>query len=177
MESYRPGNAEGISPGPIQDINPRISICIVTYRARDMLRECLNSIAKGTQSEYEVIVIDNNSSDGTRQMMEADFPAYRYFENQINEGFTKPMNRALRAGKGYFLVLLNPDTLVLPRAFDLLANFLEENPSAGVCGPKVMNPDRTLQKSCRRGESRPWAVISYFSGFAKLFPKSKFWRK
>lgn len=174
MESHRPGNAEDLSSGSFQKVNPRVSICIVTYRARDLLRECLFSIEKNTQSEFEVIVIDNHSNDGTREMLGEEFPTYSYFENQINEGFTKPMNHALRAGKGIFLVMLNPDTVVLPKAFDRLANFLEENPAVGICGPRVMNPDGTLQKSCRRGESRPWAVISYFSGLAKLFPKSRF---
>ena len=69
---------------------------------------------------------------------------------------------------------LNPDTLILPGAIDRLVDFLQNHPGVGICGPKVLNRDRTLQSPCRRGESRPWAVISYFTGLAALFPKSKF---
>jgi len=95
-------------------------------------------------------------------------------ENQINEGFTKPMNQALRLGRGRYLLQLNPDTLIPLAAFDHLAQFLDENPNVGICGPKVLNRDHSMQKPCRRGESRPWAVFTYFSGLAKLFPQSKF---
>jgi hypothetical protein len=83
------------------------------------------------------------------------------------------MNQALRIAHGRFLLLLNPDTLVFPDSLDQLIHFMEQHPEVGICGPKVLNPDGTLQKPCRRGESRPWAVISYFTGLSRLFPKSK----
>lgn len=106
-------------------------------------------------------------------MLGEEFPEVHIIENQINEGFTKPMNQALRMGRGRHLLQLNPDTLILPDALDHLVKFLDDNPKVGICGPKVLNHDRTLQKPCRRGESRPWAVFTYFSGLSKLFPQSK----
>jgi len=153
-------------------VTPVVSVCILTYQARDYLRQCLQSLAENTALEYEVIIVDNGSQDRVAEMVEQEFPGVRLIQNQSNEGFTKPMNQAIRAGTGRYLCQLNPDTLILPGAIDRLVDFMDTHPEVGICGPKVLNRDLTLQKPCRRGESRPWAVISYFTGLARLFPKS-----
>jgi hypothetical protein len=150
-----------------------ISVCVVTYRAKDLLRECLKSLYARTHASIEVIVVDNGSQDGTIHMLEAEFPGVRCMENESNLGFTAPMNQALKQASGRYLLQLNPDTLILPEALDRLVSFLESNPEVGICGPKVLNRDGSLQKPCRRGESTPWAVITYFSGLSRLFPRSK----
>lgn len=106
-------------------------------------------------------------------MLEEEFPQVQLVQNQNNDGYTRPMNQALQRGQGRYLVQLNPDTLVLPGALDELIAFLESNHQAGIVGPKVLNRDQTLQKPCRRGEPRPWAVFSYFVGLSALFPKSR----
>lgn len=153
---------------------PEISICIVTYKARDYLRECLRSIEDNTlRVQYEVIVVDNGSQDGTIEFLEEEYPTVGIVRNEVNAGFTRPMNQALKISSGRCLLQLNPDTEVLPDALDKLVSFMDENPEVGICGPKVLNRDQTLQKSCRRGESRPWAVLSHFLGLAKLFPDKK----
>jgi len=150
-----------------------VSICIVTYHARDLLRDCLNSLCEGNDLELEIIVVDNGSRDGVGEMLASNFPQVQFIENDHNLGYTRPMNQALKSGAGRFLMQLNPDTLILPGAIESLVEFLDAHPGVGICGPKVLNRDRTLQKPCRRGESRPWAVISYFTGLSTLFPKSK----
>ena len=153
---------------------PEISICIVTYKARDYLRECLRSIEDNTlRVQYEVIVVDNGSQDGTIEFLEEEYPTVGIVRNEVNAGFTRPMNQALKISSGRYLLQLNPDTEVLPDALDKLVAFMDEHPEVGICGPKVLNRDQTLQKSCRRGESRPWAVLSHFLGLAKLFPDKK----
>jgi GT2 family glycosyltransferase len=78
----------------------------------------------------------------------------------------------MRLGRGRYLLQLNPDTLILPEAIDRLVVFMDQHPEVGICGPKVLNRDRTLQKPCRRGEPRPWAVLTYFLGLSSLFPRS-----
>ncbi|MFC2025813.1 glycosyltransferase family 2 protein [Chloroflexota bacterium] len=156
---------------PLKDI--KVSICIVTYKAKDLLRDCLNSISTNSNLEYEVIVIDNGSRDGVAEMLVQEFPQVHFIENEFNLGFTQPMNHALRLGRGQYLLQLNPDTITLPNAIDSLAVFMDKHIEVGICGPKVLNRDHTMQKPCRRGESRPLAVISYFTGLAALFPKSK----
>ena len=151
-----------------------LSICIVNYQAGDYLRNCLGSIiANPPQRDYEIIVVDNGSTDDSLKMLHDEFPGVTLIENPANLGFTAPTNQALRRAQGQFLLLLNPDTLVHPQAFDRLINFMQEHPQVGICGPKVLNTDGSLQAPCRRGESRPWAVISYFLRLHRLFPDSK----
>lgn len=150
-----------------------VSVCIVTYRARDFLQDCLQSLHKNTKLTFEVIVVDNGSMDGTAQMLQQEFPVVHLIENENNLGYTQPMNQALRLAGGRYLLQLNPDTLILPHALDNLVAFMDTHTEVGICGPKVLNSDYTLQKPCRRGESRPWAVISYFTGLAALFPGSR----
>jgi GT2 family glycosyltransferase len=84
------------------------------------------------------------------------------------------MNQALKAGSGDFLVQLNPDTHILYGALDKMVELMRSYPEVGICGPKMLNRDRSFQQQCRRGDPRPWAVISYFLRLYKLFPKSKF---
>jgi hypothetical protein len=174
METHRSRDTSSI-PTAIDQVltGTSLSVCIVTFLARDLLRDCLQSLYANTQLDFEVIVVDNGSRDGVAEMLQQEFPAVRLIENDNNAGFTRPMNQALQAGRGRYLLQLNPDTLILPQALDRLVAFLEDHPEAGICGPKVLNRDGTLQKPCRRGESRPWAVFTYFSGLAARFPHSK----
>lgn len=151
-----------------------VSICIVTLNARDYLRDCLLSLGKDcNQYTREVIVVDNHSDDGTLAMLSQDFPSVRVIENEDNQGFVRPMNQAMRAARGRFILLLNPDTLAPAGAVDGLVKFMEDHPEAGVCGPKVLNEDGTFQKPCRRGDPTPLAVISYFTRLDRLFPRQK----
>ena len=152
-----------------------LSVCIVTFKARDLLRECLHSLYENTRLPgLEVIVVDNGSQDGVGDMVKQEYPAVQFIENEGNAGYTRPMNQALRVARGRYLVQLNPDTLILPNALDQLVGFMDSNIEVGICSPKVLNRDHTIQKSCRRGEQRPWAMISYFLGLSTLFPRSRF---
>jgi GT2 family glycosyltransferase len=170
-----------------------LSICIVTLNACDYLKNCLRSISEQSSQlnvnaapaapaqaldepvlNVELIVVDNGSTDGTIAMLQSEFPAVRLIRNDTNLGFARPINQALHVSLGRYLLLLNPDTIVLPGAINELIAYQESNPEVGICGPKVLNRDGTLQKACRRGVSRPWAAFSYFSGLSSLFPSSKF---
>lgn len=153
---------------------PKLSICIVTFQAGNYLRECLRSIyTNPPEGDFEILVVDNNSTDGTLEMLSTEFADVRVIRNPANLGFTAPMNQALRQAIGHYLLLLNPDTRIHPEAFNRLISFMETHPQVGICGPKVLNTDGSLQEPCRRGESRPWAVLSYFLGLNRLFPHSK----
>ncbi len=152
---------------------PVLSLCVVTYQAAPFLRECLESIRQFTPaSSFEVIVVDNASSDGTLAMLEKEFPEVELVSNSANLGYAASMNKAMKVARGRYLVQLNPDTIVQKNSFDVLVTFMEQHPEVGICGPKVLNPDGTMQKSCRRGESTPLAVIAQFTGLARLFPAS-----
>lgn len=151
----------------------RLSICIVNYQARQLLRDCLESIYQNPPPGlFECIVVDNHSNDGTQEMLKADFPDVNLIVNPQNLGYTFPMNQALKAANGRYLLQLNPDTLIHPQAFTRMIDFMEKHPDVGICSPKVLNDDGSMQKPCRRGESRPLAVIGYFTHLGKLFPKN-----
>lgn len=154
--------------------SPEISVCIVTYQACQLLKDALASLIDNTSAVHEIIVVDNGSSDGVEGMLSTCYPGVRLIKNDRNLGFTRPMNQAMEAASGEFMLVLNPDTIILPGALDRLLDFMRSHPECGICGPKVLNMDGSLQKSCRRGDARPWAVISYFVGLSAAFPGSKF---
>ena len=152
-------------------MTPDLSICIPTLDAKALLRDCLRSIHANTRaSAFEIVVVDNNSQDGTPEMLRDEFPNVRVIVNDHNAGFTKPTNQALRASTGRYALLLNNDTIVLPDALDRLVAFADAHPEIGICTPQVLNRDGTLQKQCRRGLATPWELFCYFSGLASRFP-------
>jgi GT2 family glycosyltransferase len=175
MAAYSTANLPGLSTSPAVNLKTtQLSVCIVTYKARDWLEKCLESLQANTQLEpIEIVVVDNGSGDGVDQMLISNFPQVRLIENQSNQGYSRPMNQSLKAAAGRYLMQLNPDTLILPGALDSLFAYMEDNPQVGICGPKVLNADGSFQKQCRRGEPRPLAVVSYFLGLPRLFPQNK----
>jgi GT2 family glycosyltransferase len=153
---------------------PKLTYCIVTYQTKDYLRQCLDSIRRcDFQFTYEIVIVDNASSDGTVGMIREEYPEVTFIENNQNLGYTKPMNQALQASHGQYLVQLNPDTLIIEGSFQKLVGYMDSNPQVGICGPKVLNRDGSFQSPCRRGEPRPLAVLGYFFKLGKLFPKNR----
>lgn len=151
-----------------------LSICILTYNSKSYLRDCLDSIrAFPPKGEYEIIVADNNSTDGSQQMLEEEYPEVQLIRNEGNLGFTKPNNQMLHLAKGEFLLLLNPDTKIIEDCFNPQLDYLKAHPEVGICIPKVLNEDGSFQKQSRRGEPRPLEVFGYFTGLGKLFPNNK----
>lgn len=151
-----------------------LSICIVPYESRDYLRDCLRSIRDHTQgASYEIIAVDNHSQDGTVEMLRRDFPDVHLIVNNDNAGFAKPNNQALAISRGRYALLLNPDTVIQPGALESMIEFADANPKVGICSPKILNRDGTMQLQCRRSFATPWDLICYFTGLARLFPKSR----
>jgi GT2 family glycosyltransferase len=151
---------------------PELSICIVSYQTRQYLANCLRALFQTPpRRTFEIIVVDNGSTDGSVEMLICDFPQVQVITNHKNEGYTRPMNQALRAARGRYCVQLNPDTLVRPSTFDTLTEFMDVHPEAGICTPRVLSRDGSLQLQCRRSEGRPWDAFTYFSGLSRIFPK------
>ena len=125
------------------------SIIIVNWNTRELLARCLASIYQHPpRVPFEVIVVDNASSDGSAAMVRERFPQVRLIENQENVGFAKGNNQAIAASQGKYILLLNSDTVVLPQALNRLIDFIETHPRAGMAGPRLLNPDGSLQPSC-----------------------------
>lgn len=139
-----------------------LSIAIVSWNTCKLLDECLASvIGNDVDIEYEVIVVDNQSSDGSVQMVRDKYPAVEVIENKQNVGFSRANNQAYHISKGRHFLLLNPDTVVLGRALETLVRFCDSRDEIGAVGPCVLNDDLTLQYSWAKFPT----LMSEISGF------------
>jgi GT2 family glycosyltransferase len=151
-----------------------LSIIIVNYNTGKLLQDCLGSIYAGANGmPFDVWVVDNNSVDSSVEVVRSGFPKVRLIKNQSNVGFSKANNMAMSQCDSKYILLLNPDTLVVGDAIDRVVEFMEKNPSVGISGCKVLNRDHTLQLACRRNIPTPKVAFFRMSGLSKLFPNSK----
>lgn len=126
-----------------------LSVIIVNWNTRDLLAQCLASIAANPPSGgYEIIVVDNASADGSAAVVRERFPDVVLLANDQNVGFATANNLAIEHCHGRYLLLLNPDTIVYPGALDAIVDFMERTPAAGAAGSRLLNPDGSLQPSC-----------------------------
>ncbi|OGB87785.1 hypothetical protein A3H38_03150 [candidate division WOR-1 bacterium RIFCSPLOWO2_02_FULL_46_20] len=123
-----------------------LSVVIVNLNNKRLLEECLTSVIKNSQNiSFEIIVIDNGSSDGSQEMLKTRFPSIKLIANQENFGFAKANNQGLAVASGRLLLLLNNDTIVKDKALDKMIEFLDRHPNVGACGPRLLNVDGTIQ--------------------------------
>jgi len=152
-----------------------VSIIIVSWNTRDILRDCLRSVYEQTKAiTFEVIIVDNSSRDGSAEMVREEFPQIILIENSGNRGFAAANNQGMAIAKGWYVLLLNPDTIVLDGAIQKSVLFADQNPSAAVVGVRIERPDGTLCRDCFRYASLLNLIISTF-GMHRLFPRSRFW--
>jgi GT2 family glycosyltransferase len=150
-----------------------ISVVIVAWNAKHYLELCLESLEKAPpRRSMETFVVDNASADGTVERVETRFPWVRLIKSPVNLGFAKGNNLAIRQCQGRYITLVNPDVIVLPGCLDALADFLDQNPKVGNVGPRVLNPDMTMQSTCRRFPTL-WNNLCEATGLAAKFKKSR----
>lgn len=151
-----------------------LSIVIVNWNARDYLKKCVASIYKdATNPSFEIIVVDNASSDGSTEMLRNEFPGVILIENKNNLGFGAANNKALKKCASEFVLMLNPDTEVLDGAFAAMVSFMRQNEKAGAVGAKLLNTDGTIQLTCAR--NFPTLITEFFwlTTLVRRFPKSR----
>ncbi|MFH1046738.1 MAG: glycosyltransferase family 2 protein [Patescibacteria group bacterium] len=128
-----------------------LSIIILNWKVKDLLRKCLTSVYQHTSGiSFEVFVVDNDSRDGSVEMVLKEFPQVTLIANNRNVGFAAGNNQAIEQASGEFVLLLNPDTELKDNALAKMVSVMTAYPLAGVCGPKLLNPDGSLQSSVRR---------------------------
>ena len=133
----------------------KLSIVIICWNDWEVLENCLSSIFNGTkETEFEVIVSDNGSTDGSVENIGAQFPAVHIVENRANLGFSRGNNAGIREADGEYVLILNPDTVVHSGSLDRWMKFADKHPEAGAFGCKVLNPDGTFQ-----GTARPFPTV------------------
>jgi GT2 family glycosyltransferase len=118
-----------------------LSVIIVNWNDKDHLRDCLKSVYEESQGlSFEVVVVDNASSDGSSGMVKEEFPQAILMENDENAGFARANNQAIDKSRGKYVCLLNPDSVVLDGALEKMMDFMEQHPQVGVSGGKTLNP-------------------------------------
>lgn len=132
---------------------PDVSVVISNYNTRDRLEACLRSLTSDLETSglrFEVLVVDDASSDGSPEMVAASFPAVRLLQTGVNCGYAKANNIGVRAAGGAAVLLLNSDTVVMPGAIPALHQTLRQSRRLAAVGPVLLNPDHTVQRSCWR---------------------------
>jgi N-acetylglucosaminyl-diphospho-decaprenol L-rhamnosyltransferase len=161
-----------------------LGIVIVSYNTRDDLGRCLDSIAASTgRYSSHVMVVDNDSSDGSAELVRSTYPWVDLVTSGRNGGYAFANNLGLRAlgfagGEGAtsmprYALLLNPDTILPPDALDTLVGFMDRNPEIGVTGPRLVRRDGSLDRACRRSFPTPAISFYHVVGLARLFPRSE----
>jgi len=165
-----------------------LGIVIVSYNTRDLLRDCLASVyeSRGDIS-FQVCVVDNASMDGSADMVRREFPETVLIANSENKGYAHANNLGLRA-LGWtdretsplrsarppaYALLLNPDTILPPKALAKMVDFISSRPEAGVVGPRLVLPNGALDKACRRSFPSPEVSFYRMFGLSRLFPKHR----
>lgn len=161
-----------------------LGIVIVNWNTRDYLKRCLETVlASRGDFSYQVVVVDNASTDGSAEMVSHDFPSVQVIRSEVNGGYSYANNVGLRA-LGYhaagevtsdaprYALLLNPDTEVPPDALYQMTQFMDSRPDIGAAGPKLVLADGSLDLACRRSFPTPVVSLYRFSGLSKLFPHS-----
>jgi GT2 family glycosyltransferase len=154
-----------------------ISIVIVSFNAREHLRRCLASLFENQRGEFEVIVVDNDSADGSADMVAAEFPKARLVRSTVNRGFSVGANSGAAEARGDVIVFLNPDCTLDEDAFSAPAEFLRANPDVGALGIKIVDPDGGLQLSVRRFPDLTASLFNRYSLLTRLFPNNPLSRR
>jgi len=158
---------------------PDISVVIVSWRVRHLLKQALLSIVNSVEQarraghalNVETIVVDNNSNDGTAEMVSTLFPAVQFIVNKVNRGFAAANNQGLAAARGRYILFLNPDAELIGGALWQMYEFMQEQPLVGLVGPKLENPNGSLQRSCRRFPTF-WSAFMILLKLHNFFPNS-----
>src|SRR5215471_6973795 len=171
MDQNRNNGAE--APG-----NVDVSVIIPCYNARGVLAACLDSILNHPPAlRFEVIVVNDASTDGTPEMVRARFPSVRLLDNPRNLGYSRATNRGIGESRGRFVLLVNSDVEFLPGAIDRLASHLENHPEVGAAGTLLYNADGSIQPSVKALPSFRSALFGARSFIAHRWPENRFTRR
>jgi GT2 family glycosyltransferase len=148
-----------------------VSIIIVNYNVKKLILDCINSVYTYLKCvSFEIIVIDNNSTDESIEVISRAFPEVKIIQNQINAGFSEANNQGIEAAKGKYILLLNPDTYLIDSSLCGLISFTKEKGSEVLCAPKLLNSDRTLQHSAWKDKNLIVLFQESFRYFNSAYP-------
>lgn len=150
-------------------MNKDLSIVIVTYNCADLIRDCLINLKNKLPDNSEVIVVDNNSSDDSADVVKKTYPAAKLFLQKQNLGFAKANNLAVEKSQGEYLLFLNPDTKVQDAGIAKLLTFIKSHPKAGIIAPKLVKDKGEIQPSVRKLPTVKGAFKEYILGIKNSY--------
>ena len=151
-----------------------LSVIIVNYNVKYFLEQCLHSVMKATSMlQAEIFVVDNNSADGSVQMIREKFPSVKVIANKENIGFARANNQAISESAGRYVLLLNPDTVVQEDSFSKCITYMDSNPEAGCLGVKMIDGSGNFLPESKRALPTPAVAFNKVFGLTSLFPRSK----
>ena len=159
--------------GAAEDRGPRVSVAVISYNTRDILRRCLASVL--SENPRELVVADNGSSDGSIEMVRSEFPAARLVVDASNPGYGAASNRAIAECASPFVLLLNADTILSAGTLSALVCYMDAHPRVGLAGPRLLNADGSLQRSCYAFPSTTFLLVEHspLRSFAALVPSAR----
>jgi GT2 family glycosyltransferase len=146
---------------------PDVSVVTVSFNTAGVLRRAMVALQASEGVRFEATVVDNASADGSAEVIAREYPAVTLIRNAVNRGFAAASNQGLAIARGRYLLLLNPDTAVPPSALATLVRFMDEHPRVGICGPRLLLGDGTLQ-SCGRTFPTVGSVLRQSRSFDRL---------
>ncbi|RTY93460.1 glycosyltransferase family 2 protein [Flavobacterium sp. GT3R68] len=156
----------------------QLSVIILNYNVRYFLEQCVLSVQNALEGiDGEIIVVDNNSSDDSCEMMKQRFSNVQLIENKENSGFPKGNNMGVAAAKGEYICILNPDTVVAEDTFTKVLDFARKQSDLGIVGCKLIDGTGNFLPESKRGIPTPWVAFTKIIGLYKIFPKSTLFNK
>ncbi|MBR5158545.1 MAG: glycosyltransferase family 2 protein [Bacteroidaceae bacterium] len=155
---------------------PTVSVIIVSYKVRYYIEQCLNSVLRSV-ADAQILVVDNNSDDGSVEYLRERFPQAEIIANDFNAGFGKANNMALAKATGKYVLFLNPDTVVAERTIPGCIEYMEAHPEVGAVGVRMQYGNGRFALESRRSLPTPSVSFWHMTGLGKLFPKSKVFAK
>lgn len=152
---------------------PILSIIVISYNTRQMTLDCLASVYAETKTPFELIVVDNASTDGSAEAIAQAFPDAKLIAEDTNHGFAAAHDVALPHASAPWVLLLNPDTVVLDGAIDKLMTFAEETPQAGIWGGRTLYADHSLNPYSCWGKMTLWSTLCRVAGLSGVFRSSE----
>jgi GT2 family glycosyltransferase len=159
----------------MSDWKNEVSIVIVNWNARDLLRDCILSIKQETSCAFEIIVVDNASTDASVEMVATEFSDVTLIVNHDNRGFAAANNQGIAAASGRYLLLLNPDTVVLDGAIDKMISWYDQHKDVGCAGCQVLETPTVIQQTCF-ADPNPFMLLLIETGIQKFIPPTPFLR-
>src|ERR1700752_2956308 len=152
----------------------QLSIIIINYNSKLLLEQCIASVQKAAiMIDHEIIIVDNNSTDGSKEYLPANFPGIKFISNNDNPGFAKACNQGFKISSGKYILFLNPDTILPETCLSECLSFFETHPDAGAVGVRMINANEIYLKESKRGLPTPATSFYKLFGLTTIFPKSK----